>query len=281
MTSLVGIIGYPLGHSVSPVFQQAALDHHRMDARYEAWETPPEELEGRLRSLRSPDMLGANVTLPHKEAVIPYLDLLTPEARRTGAVNTIVHTGDGLEGHNTDIPGFLRALREDGEFEPSGKRVLLLGAGGAARAVAYALVGQGIAGLSIANRTVERAQSLVSDLDTPIATALALDAAALSTLDGWDLVVNCTTLGMHHSAAENETPIPASLIPPDTLACDLVYNPQETPLLRAAAQAGARTLGGLPMLVYQGAEAFRLWTAREPPIDVMFDAARRALANIG
>ncbi len=277
MTSVAGIIGYPLGHSVSPAFQQAALDHHRMDARYEAWETSSEELEQRLRSLRGPDMLGANVTVPHKEAVIPYLDRLTPEARRTGAVNTIVHTNDGLEGHNTDIPGFLRALRENSEFEPSGKRVLLLGAGGAARAVAYALVEQGIAGLSIANRTVSRAQSLVSDLDTSTAVVLALDTA---TLDGWDLIVNCTTLGMLHSTGENETPIPASFIPRDALVCDLVYNPQETPLLRAAAQVGARTLGGLPMLVYQGAEAFRLWTDREPPIEVMFDAARRALAGM-
>ncbi|MCH7706631.1 MAG: shikimate dehydrogenase, partial [Chloroflexi bacterium] len=178
MTSVAGIIGYPLGHSVSPAFQQAALDHHHMDARYEAWETPPEELEGRLHSLRGSDMLGANVTVPHKEAVIPYLDRLTPEARRTGAVNTIVHRDDGLEGHNTDIPGFLRALREDGKFEPSGRRVLLLGAGGAARAVAYALVGQGIAGVSISNRTLDRSQSLVSDLGTTIAAALALDATA-------------------------------------------------------------------------------------------------------
>jgi shikimate dehydrogenase len=280
MTLLAGIIGYPLGHSVSPAFQQAALDHHGMDARYEAWVTPPEELAGRLHSLRGPDMLGASVTVPHKEAVIRYLDRLTPEARRTGAVNTIVHTDGGLEGHNTDMPGFLRALREDGGLEPSGRRALLLGAGGAARAVAFALVGQGIAGLSIANRTVERAQSLVSDLDTSIATAMTLDAAALSAPDGWDLVVNCTTLGMLHSAGESETPIPANVIPPDALVCDLVYNPQETPLLRAAAQAGARTLGGLPMLVYQGAEAFRLWTGREPPIDVMFDAARRALAGM-
>ncbi len=279
MTAIAGIIGYPLGHSVSPAFQHAALDHHRLDARYEAWETPPEELEGRLRSLRGSDVLGASVTVPHKEAVIPYLDRLTPEARRTGAVNTIVHTADGLEGHNTDIPGFLRALREDGRFEPSGKRVLLLGAGGAARAVAHALVGQGIAALSIANRTLDRAQSLVTDLNTPIAAALALDAATLSAQDGWDLVVNCTTLGMRHSAGESDTPIPGSLIPRDALVCDLVYNPQETPLLRAAAQAGARTLGGLPMLVYQGAEAFRLWTDREPPIEVMFDAARRALAD--
>ncbi|MCH7706601.1 MAG: shikimate dehydrogenase, partial [Chloroflexi bacterium] len=143
-----------------------------------------------------------------------------------------------------------------------------------------ALVGQGIAGLHVANRTMKRAQSLVSDLDTPIATALALDEGALSALDGWDLIVNCTTLGMRHSAGESETPIPASLIPPDALVCDLVYNPQETPLLRAAAQAGARTLGGLPMLVYQGAEAFRLWTDREPPIEVMFDAARQALADM-
>ena len=280
MTSLAGIIGYPLAHSVSPALQQAALDHHGIDARYEAWETPPEELEGRLNSLRGSDMLGASVTVPHKEAVIPYLDRLTPEAQRTGAVNTIVHRHGVLEGHNTDVPGFLRALREDGRFEPLGRRVLVLGAGGAARAVAFALVGQGVGELSIANRTLDRARSLVSDLNTTVAVALALDASSLSNPDGWELVVNCTTLGMRHGAGEGETPIPASLIPADALVCDLVYNPQETPLLRAAAQAGARTLGGLPMLVYQGAEAFRLWTDREPPIEVMFDAARRALAEM-
>ena len=278
MTDTVGIIGYPLGHSISPAFQQAAFDFYGMDAQYVTWETPPEDLTRRMKSLQAAEILGAGVTVPHKEAVLPYMNTLGEAAQRTGAVNTIINRDGLLEGHNTDVAGFLKSLKEDGNFDPTGKRALLLGAGGAARAVAYALVDAGVASLAIANRTAERAHRLVELLGantTSEVVALANDA--LRGQEGWDLIVNCTTLGMRHGPAEGDSPLPADLIPSRALVYDLVYNPQETPLLRAARMAGARSLGGLPMLVYQGAEAFLLWTSREAPLDVMFEAAHKAL----
>ena len=273
-----GIIGYPLGHSVSPAFQQAAFDHHGLDVRFEVWETPPDALREVVTGLRAPDVLGASVTVPHKAAVIPLLDRLSEPARQVGAVNLIVNRDGLLEGHNTDTTGFLRALREDGAFDPTGKRVLLLGSGGAARAVAHVLLEQGVAALTIANRTVERARQLVDDLGNGASvSAVSLEPSDLAVDGGWHLIVNCTTLGMRHSAGEGRSPMPAEHISTNTLVCDLVYNPPETPLLREAERAGARILGGLPMLVYQGAEAFQLWTGKEAPLTVMFQAARRAL----
>ena len=277
-TRRAGIIGYPLGHSVSPAFQQAAFDHQDLDVRFEVWETPPDSLREVVTGLRAPDALGASVTVPHKAAVIHFLDRLSEPARQVGAVNLIVSRDGVLEGHNTDITGFLRALREDGAFDPAGKRVLLLGSGGAARAVAHVLLDQGVAMLTIANRTPEQARQLVADLGDGAALSVAsLEPSELAVDGGWHLIVNCTTLGMRHSDGEKRSPIPSASIPSGALVCDLVYNPPETPLLREAKRAGARTLGGLSMLIYQGAEAFQLWTGNEAPLTVMFQAARRAL----
>ena len=164
MTRRAGIIGFPLGHSLSPVFQQAAFDACAIDARYERWETPADQLAERIAALREPDVLGANVTIPHKEAVIPLLDALSPDAEAIGAVNTIVNDGGHLTGHNTDGPGFVDALRHDAGFEPEGRAILLLGAGGAARGIAFALAGSGVRAMTIANRTAERAERLADDL---------------------------------------------------------------------------------------------------------------------
>ena len=284
MTQRLGIIGYPLGHSASPAFQQAALDHLGIDATYEAWPVEPERLAERVRRLRAPDLLGFNVTVPHKEAIIPLLDEIDAAARDIGAVNAVVHRGGRLVGANTDLGGFLRALREDGAYEPRGRSALLLGAGGAARAVAFALLAEGAARVAIANRSPERARVLADELAARFPAkvdALSLDAETLAPLldaDAMvDLLVNCTSLGMAHGPAPDASPIPAGLIPATALVYDLVYNPPETPLLAAARRAGARTLGGLPMLVYQGAAAFRMWTGREAPVDVMMRAASAAL----
>ena len=279
MTSTVGIVGYPLRHSVSPAFQQAAFDHLGIDARYLAWETPPDALAERMESLRGPGLLGANVTVPHKQAVVPFLDEVSQAAQDTGAVNTIVNEDGRLTGHNTDATGFLRALQADAGFQAQGKRVLVLGAGGSARAVVYGLLKQGAGRVTIANRTVERAHRLIQTLGSP-RNAEAAPLGMTESSNGWDLIVNCTTLGMRHAPGEKETPLPSDAIPANSLVYDLVYNPEETPLLQAAAKAGARTLGGLPMLIYQGVEAFRLWTGQEAPVEVMFQAARRALRSI-
>ena len=280
MTRLAGIFGYPLEHSISPQFQQAAFDFCSLDVTYRAWPVAPDDLEREVARLRGDEYLGANVTVPHKERVAAYLDALDPLAKRIGAVNTIIKDGARLVGHNTDAHGFIEALRKDGQFEPSGRRVLVLGAGGAARAAAFVLADAGVASLPIANRTLVRAESLAREIASAVleVQALPMEELALAPACEYvDLIVNTTSMGMRHGPAEGETPLRAGLIRPRSLVYDLVYNPPETPLLAEANAAGAKTLGGLPMLVYQGAAAFELWTGVPAPVDVMFNAARKAL----
>lgn len=283
MSMSLGIIGFPIGHSISPVFQQAALDYYRMDATYRAWEVAPADLPAFLEGLRSTDFLGINVTVPHKEAVMRHLDSVDEWAKLAGAVNTIQNAGGRLVGYNTDGLGFLRALRESGGFDPEGRRVLLLGAGGSARAVAYALAEAGAGHLTIANRTLARAEvlaDLVRDQGLECAAIQADPSAGpLGTVcEDADLIVNCTTLGMLHGPEEGTSPLTGGLIPARAFVYDLVYNPPETPLLREAAAAGASGLGGLHMLVYQGAASFEIWTGKNAPVDRMLDAAKTALS---
>ena len=282
MNEPLGIIGYPIRHSISPIFQQAALDYHKIGAVYQAWGVAPEGLAAFMEELRSPNALGINVTVPYKEAVIGYLDHVDDWARSAGAVNTIVNLGGRLLGYNTDGLGFLRALKEIGNFDPAGCRALLLGAGGSAKGVALALAGAGASHLTIANRTLSRAEELAGLVRTHNlrADAIAIDppdgALAAASYDA-DLIINCTTLGMLHGQGEAETPLSKERISAKALVYDLVYNPPETPLLREAALAGAASLGGLHMLVYQGAASFELWTGKEAPIDIMWKAAEAAL----
>ena len=282
MSSVLGIIGFPIGHSISPKFQQAALDYCGIHATYEAWEVAPPEVPAFIQSLRRPDVLGINVTVPHKQAVIPCLDEVDQWATEAGAVNTIVNRDGRLTGHNTDGYGFLRALREVGGFEPKGRRVLVLGAGGAARGVVLALIREGISQLIVANRTVPRAEALVQLAAqrgvAGQAIPLGWNELALAAVHS-DLIVNCTTIGMAHSPDAGGTPLLMNQIPPAALVYDLVYNPLQTPLLREAARAGAGVLGGIQMLVYQGAASFEMWTGRPAPVDVMLKAAMRAMTG--
>jgi len=277
----LGILGYPLGHSMSPVIQQAALDHLGIDARYEAWPVPPEGLVEKVEGLRSPDVLGANVTVPHKEAVIPLMDSMGEWAERVGAVNTIVNRDGKLRGYNTDSYGFVQGLKE-ASFDASGASVLIIGAGGAARGVVLALANMDVHAIAIANRTLERAQRLADEIGVmvPHLKVLSLDWDALraSALQS-DLIVNCTSLGTKHSPQETVTPLWAEHIPQRALVYDLVYNPPETPFILEAKRAGARTMGGLTMLVHQGVVGFKLWTGKDAPVEVMMKAAESALAG--
>ena len=283
MTRYLGVIGHPLKRSLSPIFQQAAIDDLGLDLRYEAMPASPEALAEIVASLRAPDRLGANVTIPHKEAVIPLLDEIDELARRVGAVNTILNRDGRLYGYNTDVGGFLRALREDGGFDPAGARVLVAGAGGAARAVGVALIDGGAASVTFINRSLARAGKLVDDLrrDAGSTQLHALPDVATSwagTAVSCGLLINCTSVGMAGTPEEKESPVPVDIIPSSALVFDLIYQPPETPLMAAARQRGAKVLGGLPMLVYQGAESFKLWTGLDAPVAVMRDAAERALA---
>ena len=278
MTRQLGILGYPLAHSISPAFQQAALDHLGIDARYDSWPTAPEDLAGKVEQLRNGDVLGSNVTIPHKESVIPLLDELDDGARAIGGVNTILNQNGRLKGYNTDAPGFMRGLREDGGFEPRGTRVVVVGAGGVARAVTYALAGARVSSLTIVNRTLKRAQRLAQELRGTFKDVVLEALESLEEGMVYDLLVNCTSIGTKHGETEGILPVSEHLIHAGVLVYDLVYNPPETRLIEAAKERGAKTVGGLPMLIYQGAEAFRLWTGKEAPVEVMFEAAKEALA---
>ena len=280
ISSALGIIGYPIGHSISPVFQQAALDNLDIGAEYRAYEVDPGHVGAFVDSLRSDGVNGINVTVPHKEAVMPFLDEIDEWAAEAGAVNTIVNRSGRLAGYNTDGYGFLRALRESGEFEPAGKTALILGAGGSARGVVQALLRADIGALVIANRTLTRAQTLADLAETRGVPAQAMSLPspeAAATAGAADLIVNCTSLGMRHGPDEEASPLRDEEIPATALVYDLVYNPMLTPLLRAAERAGAKTLGGISMLVYQGAASFEIWLERPAPVGVMMDAALAAM----
>jgi len=290
VTRFISVIGYPLKHSVSPDFQQAALDYYKLDIRYEAQEVKTSDLLSAIYRLRQPQNLGANITVPYKEETLHLIDEVDDFASMVGAVNTIVNRDGKLVGFNTDAYGFLRALRDDARFKPENKRVLVLGAGGAARAVCFALLQEGVGSLIIANRTMEKAISLASSLaehavnnkiSTEIAAVPRQKSKLTEAIENCQLIVNCTSLGMKSSPHEEKSPLESNLITKGALVYDLVYNPIETPLLRIAREAGANTIGGLPMLVYQGAASFELWTDREAPLDIMLPAARQALIKIG
>ena len=275
MTKQLGVIGYPLSHTLSPVFQQAALDYHAIPVTYSAWPTPPESLLQTVERLRGEEYMGFNITIPHKEQLLDLVDDVNDMARNVGAVNTVVNSNGVLTGYNTDTYGFVRSLKEKADFDPRGKSVLLLGAGGAARAAAYALAGEGVERLTIANRTVARAESLAEDVGSVFEE---IEAVSLENVSGdADLIVNSTSVGMASGDGAGQTPIKAASISRDALAYDMVYTPAETPFLRSAQATGARVLGGLWMLIYQGAAAFELWTGKRAPVDVMYQAAQQAL----
>lgn len=278
----LGVIGYPLKASLSPVFQQAALDSLGIEAVYQSWPTPEDALETRISGLRAQAVLGANVTIPHKEAVIPMMDELDSLVRRVGAVNTIVNRNGRLHAYNTDVAGFLRALTERAGFDAAGRRCLIVGAGGAARAVVAGLIDAGADSVTVINRTYARAARLVEDLG-PEATSTELGALA-DTPASWsaaspacDLLINCTSAGSAGSSAESKSPVPTDIIRSGMLVYDLIYRPSETVLMKEAKARGARVLGGLPMLIYQGAASFEMWTGKPAPVDVMFEAAEKAL----
>jgi shikimate dehydrogenase len=284
VTKRAGVIGHPLGHSKSAAIFAAAFRAAAIDATYEPWDTPEDLLEGRVNALRGSDFLGANVTIPHKQAVLPLLDETAGDVAAIGAVNTIVHVEGRLIGHNTDVVGFARALREDAAFDARGKRTMILGSGGAARAVALGLVRERPSLIYVVGRQPKRVDATVLTLkgSTPAGTTITWaywgDGSYLRSLREADLIVNCTPIGTAGSDGEGESPVRADLIQPATTVFDLVYNPAETPLLAAARARGAKPVSGLGMLVYQAAESFRLWTGQDADVGVMLEAARAAVA---
>jgi shikimate dehydrogenase len=275
------LLGQPVAHSLSPALHNAAFAASGMDAQYEAWDVSHDQLPATFERLRSADCLGANVTAPHKQAVIPLLDVVSATARALGAVNTIVNDHGQLSGSNTDAAGLARWMRAAG-ISAGGERCLVLGAGGAARATVWALSELGASSILVLNRTLAHAEALVTALSGDIGSysGVELHAGGLSEAAGpstapWRVIVNATSLG-HHGGAPLVHP---SCYSRQTVAVELVYNPPETDFMVAARAAGARAENGLGMLVHQAALAFERWTGQPAPLGAYEAAARHAQAD--
>lgn len=279
-TRILGVIGHPVSHSVSPQMHNAAFREQKMNCFYAAFAVHPADLGQAIAGMRALGIAGLNVTIPHKEAVMDHLDEVAPSARQVGAVNTIVNRKGKLIGYNTDGWGFISSLEEQG-VRLVGRRAVILGAGGAARAIAVHLALAGVAGITITNRTPERAEELAA-LVRETVPEVAVEACGAGTIQerqallGAGLVVNCTPLGMHPEV--HGTPLSdLALLPGDCVIYDTIYTPAETRLMAMAQQRGLQVIGGLGMLVHQGACAWEYWFGRRGPIDIMHQAATDAL----
>jgi shikimate dehydrogenase len=282
MTKRVVLIGHPVAHSLSGAMQQAAFDAAGVPATYELWDRSPLELADAIAELRSDDFLGANVTIPHKEKAAALVDRLTEEAHATGAVNTITREGKRLVGHNTDVPGFRVALETLVGKQRMPRQAVVLGSGGGARAVVHGLVAEGFQRIVVFNRHLHRAEGLVRFFAR---SAAHMELRAMpwhesiieAELAKTKVLVNATAVGLH----DDESPIPAELIPPDLLVMDLIYNPPRSRLLRDATAAGCQVISGELMLLHQGAAAFTLWTGQAAPVELMHEKLAAGLAAVG
>lgn len=275
-TQIVGIIGDPVAHSLSPAMHNAAFRALDLDFTYVAFPVRAAQVGHAIDGMRALGIVGVNVTVPHKEQVIPWLDSISPTAHRAGAVNTIVHRDGRMHGHNTDVSGFRQALRDAG-FEIRGCRALVIGAGGVARAALTALVEGKAATVTVANRTVTRARRLVRALRSAAVQVTGAPLAALQDperLSSLDLIVNATSIGLH---GERFFPLAYRATPQSCLFADLIYG-RRTDFLARATRAGRRSVDGSGMLVHQGAAAFTLWTGHPAPVAVMRAALRAATA---
>ena len=273
---LVGVFGYPVAENPTIVMQEAAFAAADLHWRYLTIEVLPEQLADAIQGLRAFNMRGINLTIPHKVAVIAHLDELAPEATLIGAVNTVVRDGERLVGHNTDGKRFVRSLQDAG-VDLTGKHLVFLGAGGAARAMAVESALAGAAQITIVNRSASRGETLVELLNerTPAAARFTLLDGKYAVPDGTDILVNATSIGLF-PAVDDLPDVDLDSIKPGVLVCDVIPNPPHTAFLQAAAARGASTLDGLGMLVGQGAIAFTMWTGRDAPVAAM----RRSLEEI-
>ena len=272
-TRTVGIIGWPVSHSLSPAIHNAAFQALELDWIYVPMAVAPSAVPRAIDGLAALGFAGVNVTMPHKTAVADLIDDLTEDARRLHAVNTVVVDGSLLQGHNTDAPGFDRFLRRDAAFDPAGRHALIFGAGGAARACALALAHGGVASLTIAARDPARVGDLSAAIDglgTELRPIAFDDAATVEA----DLIVNATPIG----ARDESLPVPR--MGAASVVVDLLYHPAVTPLQTQAREAGATVFGGIGLLLHQAALSFELWTGQHPPLEVMSAAALAAFAEL-
>ncbi|SMP10381.1 shikimate dehydrogenase [Desulfurobacterium pacificum] len=274
-TSVYGIFGFPVKHSLSPLMQTAAFQHCGIDAVYVPFEVSPEALKDGIKGIKALNVKGINVTVPHKEKVCELVDYLSEDAEFLGATNTVKNENGVLTGYNTDAEGFLRSLLEEGT-NVEGKKVVMFGAGGAARAVGYALLKGGAKVLHLINRNFQRAKE-VGELLSKRGNVLVYplkENTAESLVEDADIVVNTTSVGMKEGDPKL---FDYSVIKGETVVVDIIYNPPLTPLLKAAKEKGCKVVNGLGMLVHQGAIAFEIWTGKKAPVDVMRKVLEEAL----
>jgi shikimate dehydrogenase len=279
-TQICALIGDPVEHSLSPYIHNAAFKHLRLDFVYIAFKVSKKNVKESLQGVRALGIKGLNVTMPLKTAVISCLDKLDSNAKKIGAVNTILNHNGTLIGYNTDGLGALQTLKARGQ-NPSGKNILILGAGGAARAVAFTLCKEADT-LTILNRTLKKAKNLAEELRRNFSKKVRHGQLTQENLEiavkEADMLINATSVGM--TPHEKETPVDMKLMHSNLTVFDLVYNPPKTRLLREAKVVGAKTVDGMCMLVHQGALSFEIWTSRKAPIDVMMRACKKGLKTL-
>jgi len=279
---LICLIGDPVEHSISPIIHNEVFRALNLNYVYLAFKVPPENLVDAVKGLRALGVVGFNVTIPHKVSVMRYLDELSPDAEVVGSVNTVVNRGGRLVGYNTDYLGVMNTFKNLG-IRLEGTSVTVLGAGGASRAVVYALVLSGVERVFIVNRTLERAISLVSEFSSKFPniclTPMSLTMENLrEAIQKSHLIINTTSVGMYPRTEESL--VPSELLRSDLVVMDIVYNPLETKLLRDAKAKDAKIIDGVGMLVYQAAASFKLWVGIDPPLDLMFKVAYSSLRQL-
>ena len=274
---IFGLLGYPIKHSFSPAMHNAAFKAVGIKAEYRLFEKTPKEITDFFKKLRSGSIKGVNVTIPYKEEALRYLDELSQEAELIGAVNTILVKSESLIGYNTDGSGFVLSLRKEAGIDPQDKKIVIIGAGGASRAISVHLAREKAANIILSDIIPDKAEKLASHIRKNISRVKVSTVKKEELNSGVrtaDILINATPVGMK---PDDPLPIDPRILHPRLLICDLIYNPPKPKLLIEAEKIGAKTLNGLGMLLYQGALAFAIWTGREAPIEIMARALEKEL----
>ena len=271
--TVAAVIGDPVLHSLSPTIYNAAFEHDQMDWIYTDINVSSEDVESLLQEMRVLHVGGLSVTMPHKEIAAKLVDERTPQVKKLGAVNCISKKGDFLLGHNTDGEGFLRSLQVETNEKVAGKSFMIIGAGGAARAISLALAESGAKEVILTSRTDSK-----SEVAASLAGAIGR-VGSLSESQEVDVIINATPLGMEGTGNDGHTPLPVSGMHKNQIIVDLIYHPLETAFLESAREVGARTMNGIGMLIHQAALQYTLWTQKEAPLDVMHDAVMREVSQ--
>lgn len=267
MNQIFGVIGYPIAHSMSPDMHNDSFKHLGIQATYLPFAVRPEDLQDAIKGMKAIGIQGFNVTIPHKTDIMPFLDKIDSLAAEIGAINTVKLEGGEYVGYNTDGLGFVKGIKEQLQSSLADQKVLIVGAGGAARGIYYSLLQEGARHVDIANRTISKGEQLIAGKTSETKSVVFSIAEAEKILSEYTLIINTTSIGMHPNI--NESPLSLKNMKPLALVSDIIYNPLQTKLLKEAANKGALIQNGIPMFVHQGALAFQLWTGKQPDTERM------------